>query len=158
MRGVFPRVCSAGPNRSEHLLTAYGLRISHKCVPLFQTLSHESTGCSAIEGLWGTLDSWPDRLRGKTGGEGRGGVGGLYPPAIAQPCNSETPSSGREKEGPYRAVGPSPVQSIAVYCSRLQGRRRKYALFLTPAPLCQRGGRRFEPGLVLQKMRTPSAS
>ncbi len=66
------------------------------------------------------------------------------------------------------------MQPIAVYCSRLQGRRRKYALFLTPPPLCQRGGRRFaaelcsdsakrakpasEPGLVLQHSKALSRS
>ncbi len=38
----------------------------------------------------------------------------------------------------------------AAPCRCLQGRSCKYALFLTPPPLCQRGGRRFEPGLVLQ--------
>ena len=54
--------------------------------------------------------------------------GGLYP---LQPRNSEPGMSGREKEGPYRAVGPSPVQSIAAYCTRLQSRRRKYALLIT---------------------------
>ena len=37
----------------------------------------------------------------------------LYPSATAQPCNFQTQGSGRGKEGPYRAVGPSPVQSIA---------------------------------------------
>jgi hypothetical protein len=42
-----------------------GLSISHKCVPLPPTLSNESTGYSAIEGLWGTSDLVPDRLRGK---------------------------------------------------------------------------------------------
>ena len=39
-----------------------------------------------------------------------------------------------------------------------QSRSCKYALFLTPPPLCQRGGRRFEPGLVLQKFRRPDRS
>ena len=38
----------------------------------------------------------------------------------------------------------------AAPCRCSQSRRRKYALFLTLPPLCQRGGRRFEPGLVLQ--------
>jgi hypothetical protein len=122
-------------------------------VSFLWTLFHESTGCSAIEGLWGTFDLWTDRLRGNGGGEGRGG---------ATLCNRATVQlpnlgiRGCEKEGPYRAVGPSPVQSIAAYCSRLQGRSCKYALFLTPPPLCQRGGRRFEPGLVLQHSRVPS--
>jgi hypothetical protein len=41
------------------------LPISHKCVSLPPTLSHESTRYSAIEGLWGTSNSAPDRLRGK---------------------------------------------------------------------------------------------
>ena len=42
------------------------LPISHKCVSPSPTLSRESSGCSAIEGLWGTSDLWPDRLRGET--------------------------------------------------------------------------------------------
>jgi hypothetical protein len=32
------------------------LLISHKCVTPSRTLFRESTGCSAIEGLWGTSD------------------------------------------------------------------------------------------------------
>jgi hypothetical protein len=42
------------------------LSMAHKCVSLSPTLSPESTGCLAIEGLWGTFDLWTDRLRGKT--------------------------------------------------------------------------------------------
>ena len=35
-------------------------------------------------------------------------------------------------EGPHRAVGPSPLQPISVYCSPLHGRACNPALFLAP--------------------------
>ena len=88
-------------------------------VPLTWTLFHERSRYLATEGLCGTLDSWTDRLRGNRGSE-EGGRAGLYPR-----CNRATPKPGprnpgtrrgARKEGPYRAVGPSPVQSIAVSC------------------------------------------
>jgi len=52
----------------------------------------------------------------------------------------------------------------AAPCRCSQSRSCKYALFLTPPPLCQRGGRgrhsrmlrRCELGLVLQHSRAPS--
>jgi hypothetical protein len=91
------------------------------------TLFRGSSGCSAIEGLWGTLDLWTDRLRGNPGSEE--GERAL-PPEQQRNCATLNPEWGGEKEGPYRAVGPSRLQSISVYCSLLHGRRRKYASLL----------------------------
>ncbi len=51
---------------------------------------------------------------------------GLYPLGNRATLNPEPRArGGARKEGPYRAVGPSPVQSISAYCSLLQSRRRK---------------------------------
>ena len=57
----------------------------------------------------------------------------------------------RLQEGPYRAVGPSPVQSIAAYCSPLQGRRRKYTLFLTLLTDWPTEGQGFDPPQLHQQ-------
>jgi hypothetical protein len=72
-----------------------GLPISHIGVSLSPTLSHESTGCSAIEGLWGT---W---IRCRTVCEGnpvvRAGGGSLLPckrPNPRLPCPTPSGLSG----------------------------------------------------------------
>ena len=88
-------------------------------VSLPSTLFHESTRSSAIEGLWGTLESWPDRLRGKPGSEGRGGRG-LSTLQRAQPCNSRTPrvwgAKKRGRIGPWGRHRCSLLQPIAPAC------------------------------------------
>ena len=59
------------------------------------------------------------------------GGDGVLPPCNRATVQLRTPTrGGARKEGPYWAVGPSPVQSISAYCSRLQSRRRNYLSFL----------------------------
>jgi hypothetical protein len=53
-------------------------------------------------------------------------------------------------EGPYRAVGPSPVQLLAARFRPSQATRCKLASLRARSTLCQRGGRGFESRLVLQ--------
>ena len=88
-------------------------------VPLLWTLFRESTGYSAIEGLWGTSDLWPDRLRGNRGGEGRGGASLPF-------CNRATvqlPNPGLGLES-WSRIEPGAVTG-AVYCSLLQSPARQ---------------------------------
>jgi len=66
-------------------------------VPPSPTLFRQSTGYSAIEGLWGTLDRLTDRLRGNRGGEGGEGAGQARLTPL-QPCNSGTPTGGAAKK------------------------------------------------------------
>jgi hypothetical protein len=67
-------------------------------VSLSPTLFRQSTGYSAIEGLWGTLDRLTDRLRGAAvvRADG-GGAGPLYPSATLQLPNPQ--GLGRRKRG-----------------------------------------------------------
>ncbi len=53
-------------------------------------------------------------------------------------------------------MGPSPVQSSAAPCTRLQGARHKYALLLTPATASQARGRGFEPRFPLHSLAHPA--
>jgi hypothetical protein len=84
------------------------------------TLSRQSTRSSAIEGLWGTSDSWTDRLRGNCGGEGRGG-GGHTPLQPRNRSTAETQGSGRES---WSRIEPGAVTG-AVICSLLQSPARQ---------------------------------
>jgi hypothetical protein len=108
-------------------------RATHVRVSLLSTLSHESTGSSAIEGLWGTLDRWTDRLRGNPGSEGGGG-GGRAPSIPLQPRNSATlepPGFGAAKKrgriGPWGRHRCSLLQPIAPAC-RAGDVSRRYSL------------------------------
>jgi hypothetical protein len=55
-------------------------------------------------------------------------------------------------------LGPPALPPLLTETHRYDRSGRKTSMKSTPASPCQRGGRRFEPGLVLQKMQAPSAS
>ncbi len=80
------------------------------------TLFHETTGSSAIEGLWGTLVRGRTVCEGTAGGEGRGRAG---PSATAQLPNPQ--GLGPES---WSRIEPGAVTG-AVYCSPLQSPARQ---------------------------------
>jgi hypothetical protein len=85
-------VRSVGENPEVWELSA-NFQMTYTSVSLLWTLFRQSTGSSAFEGLWGTSDPWPDRLRGNCSGEGRW-QGALYPSTTAQVRDSPTLPAG----------------------------------------------------------------
>jgi len=109
------------------------------CLPLSDSLPREQQVFSnrGPVGDFGFVDG-PLARETPVVRDGRGGPS--LPSATAQLPNPQ--GSGREKEGPYRAVGPSPVQSIAPACRAGDVSTRYFSPFLRTGSLRVRGSRR----------------